>query len=101
LSNDAKDFLGRLFETNPDKRIDIDGIRAHSWYKLNQPECSAFNFHGKKVSISSKIVQKLEAQLGFNKDSVERSVQNNKHNHLSATYFLIFKKYAAQAFRQL
>jgi len=35
LSPDARDFLGRLFETNPDKRIDIDGIRAHPWYQLN------------------------------------------------------------------
>jgi hypothetical protein len=51
------------------------------------------------VRVSSKVVQKLEAQLGFNKDSIEKSVMNNKHNHLSATYYLIYKKCATQAYK--
>jgi serine/threonine protein kinase len=61
LSSDAKDFLGRIFETDPEKRIDIDGIRAHPWYKLHQPENTHFNHHNQKVRVSSKVVQKLEA----------------------------------------
>jgi hypothetical protein len=35
--------------------------------------------------------------MGFNQQLVEQAVQNNKHNHLSATYYLLLKKYTAQA----
>lgn len=41
----------------------------------------------------------MEMQLGFGKESVEKAVMNNKHNHLSATYYLLYKKYAAQNFK--
>jgi len=52
-----------------------------------------------KRTVNAKLVSKMEAQLGFSKESVERAVQNNKHNHLSATYYLLLKKYAAQAYK--
>lgn len=42
-----------------------------------------------------KLVQKMESQMGFNKELIEQAVQNNKHNHLSATYYLLLKKYTA------
>ena len=74
LSTDAKDFISRIFETDPEKRIDIEGIRQHPFYKLNQPEVASFSHHNKKLHISSKIVSKLEAQLGFNKEAVEKAV---------------------------
>lgn len=60
LSNDARDFIGRIFETDPEKRIDIDGIRNHPWYKLAQPECKAFSCHTQKPHVSSKVISKLE-----------------------------------------
>jgi len=39
----------------------------------------------------------METQMGFSQLLVEQAVQNNKHNHLSATYYLLLKKYTAQA----
>lgn len=35
--------------------------------------------------------------MGFSREMIEQAVQNNKHNHLSATYYLLLKKYTAQA----
>jgi len=40
----------------------------------------------------------METQMGFNRDLIDQAVQNNKHNHLSATYYLLLKKYTAQAY---
>jgi len=34
----------------------------------------------------------LETQQGFNKESLLKSIKNNKHNHLTATYYLLLKK---------
>ena len=30
--------------------------------------------------------------MGFNKESLIKSIKNNKHNHLTATYYLLLKK---------
>ena len=39
-----------------------------------------------------KIVAQLEDQMGFNKDSLIKSIKGNRHNHLTATYYLLLKK---------
>ena len=41
----------------------------------------------------------MEASLGFSIESVQRAGENNKHNHLSATYYLLLKKYAQASFK--
>jgi 5'-AMP-activated protein kinase catalytic alpha subunit len=85
--------------TDPEKRISIDGLRKHPWYRLYQPENQNFNFHNEEIKVNPKLISKLELTLGFSPDSVERAVKNNKHNHLSATYYLLLKKYACQNFK--
>ncbi len=35
LSDDAKDFVSKIFITDPDKRISIEEIRQHQWFKLH------------------------------------------------------------------
>jgi 5'-AMP-activated protein kinase, catalytic alpha subunit len=97
LSPDAKDIIGKIFQTDPELRIDIDGIRRHPFYKMYEPENNNFSFHTKKLNVNSKLVSKMEASMSFNKELIEFAVQNNKHNHLSATYYLLLKKYTAQA----
>lgn len=99
LSEEAKDILARIFQTDPEKRIDIEGLRKHPWYRKAQPENMNFDYHLKKPKVDSLMLQKLEAQLGFSKESVERAVLNNKHNHLSATYYLLKKKQEAAQHR--
>lgn len=34
LSNDAKDMIQKIFVTDPEKRISIEGLRKHPWYRL-------------------------------------------------------------------
>ena len=50
-------------------------------------------------TVNEKLVMKMEASLGFSTESVQRAVENNKHNHLSATYYLLLKKYAQASFK--
>ena len=50
-------------------------------------------------TVNEKLVLKMEASLGFSIESVQRAVENNKHNHLSATYYLLLKKYAQQNYK--
>ena len=50
-------------------------------------------------TVNDKLVMKMEASLGFSTESVQRAVENNKHNHLSATYYLLLKKYAQASYK--
>ena len=94
LSPEAKDIISKIFVTDPNKRIDIEGLKQHPWYKLYQPENQNYDYHNRAKVVNEKLVQKMEASLGFSIESVQRAVENNKHNHLSATYYLLLKKYA-------
>ena len=86
-------MIGKLFITDPDQRIDIEGIRNHPWYKLHQPETQSFGAARNLTQINMSIVNRLEEELGFNKESLLKSIRSNKHNHLTATYYLILKKH--------
>ncbi len=37
-------------------------------------------------------MHQLESQLGFSTDSIIKSIKNNKHNHMTATYYLLLKR---------
>jgi hypothetical protein len=35
----------------------------------------------------------MEDQLGFSSESLIKSIKNNRHNHLTATYYLLLKRF--------
>lgn len=114
LSPEARDMIARIFVTDPNQRIDIDQIRKHPWYQLHRPETMSFLVcppavqatrsnvivkGGKKYTIAQrfnllnqKIISKLETKHRFNRASLLQSIKNNKHDHLTATYYLLLKK---------
>jgi 5'-AMP-activated protein kinase catalytic alpha subunit len=121
LSDEARDMIARIFVTDPNERIDIDQIRKHPWYQLHRPETMSFHVcppavqrtrpdwivkNNKKYTITQrfnllnqKIIGNLEAQQGFNRESLLKSIKNNKHNHLTATYYLLLKKHMIRHLR--
>ena len=70
LSADAKDILSKIFITDPSKRIDIEGLKQHPWYRLYQPENDNYNYHNIPKTVNEKLVMKMEASLGFSTESV-------------------------------
>ena len=42
---------------------------------------------------NQKIISDLVSKQEFNKESLLHSIRNNKHNHLTATYYLLLKKH--------
>jgi hypothetical protein len=43
LSDEAKDMIQKIFNTNPDVRLGVEEIRNHPWYKIHVPETTSFN----------------------------------------------------------
>lgn len=94
VSDDAKDLFHCILNTDPEKRYTIDQIRQHPWFKLVNCES---NFKGIKVGIDpvpidNTILDTMQNQYGIDKHYARKCIQANKHNHISASYYLLLKE---------
>jgi hypothetical protein len=88
-------MIDRLFQTEPTKRIDITEIRSHPFYLMHKPESVAFGLSrplDDPTRLNYQIITKLEDKLGFSQASVLKAIATNRHNHMTATYYLMLKK---------
>ncbi len=94
VSNEAKDLITCILNTDPEKRYKIEDIRKHPWFNLVKCE---EQYKGTimgidPVPIDPEILQSL-SQYKINIDYAKKCLEANKHNHITATYFLLLKKH--------
>ena len=94
MSDEAKDLFNKILNTDPEKRLTIEQIREHPWFSL--VECDS-NFKGIKVGIDpipldQNILNRMETEYGIDKEYAKKCIQANKHNHISASYYLLLKE---------
>lgn len=92
-SDDAKDMIRNILQTNPEIRYRVQDIRRHQWYKSQQLEkITGGIFIGlSQIPINVVIVDKL-VQLNFKREHVIKCINANKHNHATTSYYLLLKK---------
>lgn len=95
VSKPAAHLLSRVLDTNPNKRANIKEIQLHPWYKQVKE-----NNVNKSIKDSDRlsIIDTME-ELGFNSIHLENCLKENKHNHVTTTYYLLWKKTKKQAFK--
>ncbi|CAG9328511.1 unnamed protein product [Blepharisma stoltei] len=91
VGNEARDLLKRLINTSPDERWTIDMVRRHQWFNLYSQDSRPELSEDENPAVNEKVLRYL-GQLGFDITNTETSVLNNKHNHATATYYLLLKK---------
>jgi 5'-AMP-activated protein kinase catalytic alpha subunit len=65
VSDECRDIMKQILNTDPTTRIKIDEIRRHPWYRLNQPKEKEGIIVGiNPVPIDNELVNSLE-QYGF------------------------------------
>jgi 5'-AMP-activated protein kinase catalytic alpha subunit len=94
VSDEAKDLITSILNTDPEKRYKIDEIRKHTWFNLVKCE---ENFRGTivgidPVPIDPSILKSLK-QYNIDLEYARKCLEANKHNHITATYFLLLKKH--------
>jgi len=95
LSAEAQSMIDMLFQADPDKRINIQEIRQHPFYLLHTPETASFGLTRSledESQVSPQLLTKLEDKLGFSKPAVLKAIATNRHNHMTATYYLLLKR---------
>lgn len=94
VSEEAKDLFDNILNTDPEKRFTIEQIRAHPWFNIVPCES---NFKGifvgvDPVPIDEGILNYMHAEFNIDISYARKCIQANKHNHVSATYYLLFKE---------
>lgn len=96
VSREAGDLLARILTTDPDKRITIKQIRRHPWFNLVEDTLSSKP--GTVVGCDPTpadpaIVAQTAELLDVQAEHVVMSLEANKKNSTTATYYLLLKKH--------
>lgn len=100
ISKPSKDLIRKILNTDPQKRYNVTDIRNHEWYSTIKSQ----DMDG--IIIGKDRVPVLEEFLGKIQDCFATSgitpncdlnqtvtyIQNNKHNQITSTYYLLIKK---------
>ncbi len=92
LSASIKDLIRRILNTDPSRRFTLDDIKTHPWFNLvpvRETPGIIVGLH--QVPVDQEVVQQA-ARFGFKPEFTARCVQANKHNHATATYYLLLQK---------
>ena len=95
LSEDAKDFLIKVLNVDPKKRLNISQIKSHPWFnQIDQRKYMSKGLLLNKyvVPIDEDIIYKMENEYEYNSKEIRINLLKNKHNHITTTYYLILSK---------
>eukprot|EP00831_Metopus_contortus_P050376 TRINITY_DN42368_c0_g1_i3.p1 TRINITY_DN42368_c0_g1~~TRINITY_DN42368_c0_g1_i3.p1 ORF type:complete len:215 (+),score=25.81 TRINITY_DN42368_c0_g1_i3:333-977(+) len=94
VSLEARDLMRCIFRTDPAVRYTIEDIRRHSWFQLNNALTvtlvPGINPNTETIPIDNDILNIME-KMKYTISEVKNAVSNNKHNHITATYYLLIK----------
>ncbi len=98
VDKQAKDMMKHIMQIDPKKRYNIEDIKVHPWYiKMSQNQLDGMIIGKDDIPILDQIKIEMEsaANLQFldGLDRLVEQVRNNKHNPITATYYLLIKKY--------
>lgn len=99
VSFEARDLLEKLLIRNPKYRITINHIRSHSWFSTlkikiitNSEILKDLNFSDETLIFNEYIIEKMTNQ-NLKKEYIQKCLKENKHNHITANYYLYLKHY--------
>ena len=91
VSESCKELIKRILTVDHNKRITIQEIKEHAWFKQRDSYLAeGLLINTIVIPIDEDIVNKL-TEYKFNKEEVRCSVLSNKHNHLTTSYYLMVK----------
>lgn len=94
VSKEAKDLLHKLLTVDPKKRINISNIKDHCWVKnhIDDEENRINSLKNLEINkINGEIIEKM-SQIDIKREYILKCLSENKHNHITATYYLLEKK---------
>lgn len=88
ISKEVAGLIAGMLTTDPAARMTLEDIRKHVWYQ-QIPEASLKDREDDQLD--EAILDQLDS-YGFPREYAMKCLQNNKHNHVTTTYYLIKEK---------
>lgn len=93
ISNDAKDLIKCILNTDPDKRYTIEDIKKHPWFNISKCEVSNGILVGyDPIPIDNNILSQLNS-FNIDIENARRYIEANKHDNITTSYYLLLKKH--------
>jgi len=95
LSLEAIDLLKKILEVDPKKRINIEGVKNHSWFKLEEnPMYKGINISIEHFPCDTKVVNYVIKNYFKDKEDISSSIlvkmiHLHECNKYTATYYLV------------
>ena len=92
VSEECQDLILRILAKNPEERYTIDDIRSHPWYRQVSQQINPGIIVGlHRMSWDTEVLRYCE-ELGFSEEITSGSLEANKHNQATTSYYLLLKK---------
>lgn len=91
LSDESKDLIRKMLITDPLKRITIEEIRQHVWFRHNLPDYirNAPDPRSGIISINQDILTNVATMMNYPPEKIARALHKGRRNHLTAGYHLM------------
>ncbi len=91
LSDDSKDLIGKMLITDPVKRITVEEIRRHPWFRHNLPDYIAHAPDPRSgiVTVKQDILAQVATMMNYAPEKIARALHKGRRNHLTAGYHLM------------
>lgn len=87
--------MRKILTVNPQDRYTIEDIRRHPWMTMNSNQRKSTRgivIGYNKIPIDMKVLNSL-TEMGLDIEKTQSCLQANRHNNLTTTYYLAFKKF--------
>jgi hypothetical protein len=82
-------MINRLLTTNPEKRITLEEIKEHSFYKIGYKYLKKRELNFDNNMLTKLTLEKMIG-MNFSKSNIFKNLNENHHNNVTSTFHLIF-----------
>lgn len=96
LSEEAKEMIRGMLNTDPKVRFGIEEIKRHPWFgtsPVKAKEGIVVGVH--QIPTESCVLQKV-GDYGFDPEYTKKCIEANKHNAATTTYYLLLQKFVRE-----
>ena len=93
VGKDAVDLIKKILEKEPDKRIKINEIMEHKWFKKENNELFiGFNINEIVIPIDEDILDEINNKYRFDKEKIRYSILKNIYDNGRSIYLILLNK---------
>ena len=93
IGKDGIDLINKILNPEPEKRITLDEVENHPFLEYGKKEYEKL-FKPENFTQEELIINYMTNELGFDNknNTIENDIYNNRHNHVTTTYYLLKQK---------